>query len=185
MSGANTVARSTRGITLTADQLNALATEADLLDGLTASAAELNALDITAAGTAQASKALVLDANLGSTGQRDTVVLAKATATLTAAQSGTHFVCLVDAVLTLPAAAAGTAGVRYTITCGALSSGTGLSISPNAADNIRGATLSAVDDKDLINTGATDVVGDTAVIVCDGVDGWNIVSLSGIWAKQA
>lgn len=65
MSGGNTVSRSTRGITLTADQLNALATEASLLDGLTATAAELNALDITAAGTAQASKAVVLDSSKG------------------------------------------------------------------------------------------------------------------------
>src|SRR3990167_8973561 len=63
MSGTNTVSRSTRGVTLTANQLNALATEADLLDGLTATAAELNALDITGAGTAQASKAVVLGAS--------------------------------------------------------------------------------------------------------------------------
>lgn len=65
MSGPNKVSRSTRGITLTADQLNALATEATLLDGLTATAAELNALDISAAGTAQASKAVVLDGSKG------------------------------------------------------------------------------------------------------------------------
>lgn len=65
MSGPNKVSRSTRGITLTADQLNALVTEATLLDGLTATAAELNYNDISAAGTAQASKAVVLDASKG------------------------------------------------------------------------------------------------------------------------
>lgn len=65
MSGTNTLSRSARGVTITANQLNALVTEADLLDGLTATAAELNALDITAAGTAQASKAVVLDGSKG------------------------------------------------------------------------------------------------------------------------
>lgn len=185
MSGTNTLSRSARGVTLTANQLNALVTEADLLDGLTATAAELNALDITAVGTAQASKAVVLDANLQVAGQRLTVNLAAATQTLTAAQSGTMFVGAVDAVFTLPAAAAGTKGVWYIISCGAASSGTGLSISPNASDNIRGAGLSATDNKDLINTGATDVIGDSATIVCDGADGWIITALSGTWAKEA
>lgn len=49
MSGTNSLSRSTRGVTLTANQLNALATEATLLDGLTATAAELNnAADVSA-----------------------------------------------------------------------------------------------------------------------------------------
>lgn len=123
--------------------------------------------------------------DLDSLGSRDAISLAAPTQTLTAAQSGQHFVGVVDAVFTLPAAAAGTRGVRYSFSCGAASGGTGLAISPNASDNIRGATLGAVDNKDLINTGATDVIGDTATIVCDGVDGWIIRSLSGIWAKEA
>lgn len=123
--------------------------------------------------------------DLDSVGSRVAISLAAPTQTLTAAQSHQHFVGVVDGVFTLPAAAAGTRGVRYKFTCGVASGGTGLSISPNASDNIRGAGLSAVDDKDLINTGATDVIGDTATIVCDGVDGWIIESLSGTWAKQA
>lgn len=164
MSGSNSLGRSTRGVTATAD--------------------EANVLHSVTAGAAAASGAVVLDANKMVTGIRQVVNLAAATQTLTALQSGETFVGAVDAVFTLPAAAAGTKGVEYFFVCGAASSGTGLSISPNSADNIRGAGLSAVDNKDLINSGATDVIGDTAHIVCDGVDGWIIVSLSGTWAKE-
>lgn len=178
MSGTNPLSRSTRGVNLTANQANTLAT-ADL------SSTELGYVDAVTAGTAAASKAVVLDSNLQVAGQRLTVNLAAATQTLTAAQSGTMFVGAVDAVFTLPAAAAGTKGVWYIISCGAASSGTGLSISPNASDNVRGAGLSATDNKDLINTGATDVIGDSATIVCDGADGWIITALSGTWAKEA
>lgn len=153
--------------------------------GVTSSTAELNLLDGTTTGTAVASKALAVDANMMVTGIRQVVNLAAATQTVTVAQSGETFVGLVDAVFTLPAAAAGTKGVFYRFVCGAASGGTGLSISPNASDNIRGAGLSATDNKDLINTGATDVIGDTATIVCDGADGWIIISLSGTWAKEA
>ena len=117
-------------------------------------------------------------------GGRKKVNLAAATQTLTAAQSGEKFVGAVDAVFTLPAAAAGTKGVTYEFECGALSSGTGLSISPAAADHIRGNGLTSTDDKDLINTGATDVLGDLARLYCDGVDGWVIEQVIGIWAKQ-
>lgn len=155
------------------------------LSGITASAAEINALDITGAGTAQASKAVVLDSNLQVLGIRRGVALAEATGTLTAARSGELIVCAVDAVITLPAAAAATEGVWYTISCGVASGGTGLSISPNASDHIRGNGLTSVDNKDLINTAATDAIGDSATIVCDGVDGWVIVGQTGIWAKEA
>lgn len=114
-----------------------------------------------------------------------TVNLAAATQALTAAQSGQKFVGAVDAVFTLPAAAAATKGVWYEFETGALSGGTGLSISPAAADHIRGNGLTAVDDKDLINTGATDRLGDSVRIYCDGVDGWVIEAVIGTWAKQA
>lgn len=135
-------------------------------------------------GTAAASKAVVLDANLQVSGIRRTVNLAAATQVLTAAQSGQKFVGAVDAVFTLPAAAAGTKGVWYEFECGALSSGTGLSISPNASDHIRGAGLTSTDNKDLINSGATDRLGDMARLYCDGVDGWVIEHLVGTWAKE-
>ena len=146
-------------------------TEAAMIEGVTA-------------GVAQASKAVVLDSALPATGQCLPVVTGQATATVTAARSGTIFICAVDAVMTLPAAAAGLEGVYYTFVCGSLSGGTGLSISPNAADNIYGNGLTAVDNKDLINTGATDVVGDSATVVCDGTN-WLITNVTGIWAKEA
>lgn len=114
-----------------------------------------------------------------------TVNLAAATQTLTALQSGQKFVGAVDAVFTLPAAAAATKGVWYEFETGALSAGTGLSISPNASDHIRGNGLTSVDDKDLINSGATDRLGDSVRIYCDGVDGWVIESIIGTWAKEA
>lgn len=113
------------------------------------------------------------------------VNLAAATQALTAAQSGQKFVGAVDAVFTLPAAAAGTKGVWYEFETGAVSAGVGLAISPAAADHIRGNGLTAVDNKDLINTAATDRLGDSARIYCDGVDGWVIEHVIGTWAKEA
>lgn len=116
---------------------------------------------------------------------RRKVNLAAATQTLTARQSGEKFVGAVDAVFTLPAASAATKGVWYEFETGALSSGTGLSISPAAADHIRGNGLTSVDDKDLINSGATDRLGDMVRLYCDGVDGWVIEAIIGTWAKEA
>ncbi len=114
------------------------------------------------------------------------VNLAAATQTLTANHCGQIFEGVVDAVFTLPAVAAANKGVFFTFWTGALSSGTGLSLSPNSADSIRGHGLTAVDDKDLINTGATDVVGDSVTIVSDGSVGWVIQGEpGGIWAKEA
>jgi hypothetical protein len=111
------------------------------------------------------------------------------TQNLTAAQSGQRFRCAVDAVMTLPAAAgAAMAGVRYTFECGAVSAGTGLSISPAAADAVYGNGLTSVVNKDLINTGATDRLGDSVTIVCSGVTGtgaWGISEIIGTWAKEA
>ena len=114
-----------------------------------------------------------------------TVNLAAATQALTKAQSGQRFVGAVDAVFSLPAASADTKGVRYEFETGALSGGTGLSVSPAAADHIRGNGLTSVDNKDLINTGATDRIGDSVSIYCDGVDGWVIEWVVGTWAKEA
>jgi hypothetical protein len=113
------------------------------------------------------------------------VNLAAATQALTAAQSGEKFVGAVDAVFTLPAAAAATKGVWYEFEAGELSGGVGLSISPAAADHIRGNGLTSVDNKDLINTGASDRLGDSARLYCDGVDGWVIEAVVGTWAKEA
>jgi hypothetical protein len=116
------------------------------------------------------------------------VNLAAASQTLTAEQGGQKFVGAVDAVFTLPAASAATKGLWYEFETGALSAGTGLSISPAAADAIAGNGLTAVVNKDLINTGASDRLGDSVRIYCTGVAGtnaWVIESIIGTWAKEA
>ncbi len=165
------------------EALNGVATALAALD--TISAAELGFIDGVTAGAMTASKALVAGANGEISGIRRKVNLAAATQTLTAAQSGEKFVGAVDAVFTLPAAAAGTKGVWYEFECGALSSGVGLSLDPAAADHIRGNGLTSVDNKDLINSGATDRLGDMVRVYCDGVDGWVIEEIIGTWAKEA
>ena len=120
----------------------------------------------------------------GFDGGRRTINLAAASQTLNAGQCGQRFVGAVDAVFTLPAASPETKGLWYEFETGALSGGTGLSISPAAADHIRGNGLTSVDNKDLINTGATDRLGDAVRLYCDGVDGWVIESIIGTWAKE-
>jgi hypothetical protein len=103
--------------------------------------------------------------------------------TLTSSDSGkTIIIDAADVVATLPATAA---GVTYTFIVKTLSSTTGFSVSPAAADAIHGNGLTSVDDKDLINTAASDAEGDTVTIIGDGVDGWWITSIVGTWAKEA
>lgn len=155
------------------------------LTGLTATATELNKTAAVTGGQAIASKAVVTDANVGVSGLRRIVNLAAATQALTALQSGQKFVGAVDAVFTLPAAAAGTKGVWYEFECGSLSTGTGLSISPAAADYIGGNGLAIVVDKDLINSGASDRLGDSVRIYCNGSTGWIIEAVIGTWAKES
>lgn len=120
-------------------------------------------------------------------GQRMRVNLAAPTQALTAKQSGELFCGVEDAVFTLPAASAATKGVWYEFETAALSTGTGLSISPAAADAIGGNGLTVVVDKDLINTGSGDRLGDRVRIICSGVTGataWRIQSIVGTWAKE-
>ncbi len=101
--------------------------------------------------------------------------------TVLASESGKTFIlAAVDLKATLPATAA---GLRYTFVVKTVSASTGAQLSPAAADAIHHTT--SVDNKDLINTPATDVEGDSVTIVGDGVDGWWIESVFGIWAKEA
>ena len=117
------------------------------------------------------------------------VSLAAATQTLTKAMSGQKFTAAVDAVFTLPQVVdMNDKGIFYTFRCGAVSAGTGMSLSPNAADAIGGAGLTTVVNKDLINTGATDTLTDEVTIECTGVPGtgaWVITDMCGIFAKEA
>ena len=45
---------------------------------------------------------------------------------------------------------------------------------------VKGSTV----DKDLINTKASAVVGDSVTLVSDGVNGWYIQNSTGIWASE-
>lgn len=131
------------------------AAELNILKGVTATAAELNTLDKTGKVNVQASGTL----------------------TLTAADHGNIYIATAAAgvVFTLPPTVA---GLSFTFITGALSSGTGLSLSPDSADSMNGGS----DNVDLINTEATDVLGDCVTIVGDGTAGWWISSARGIWA---
>ena len=87
-----------------------------------------------------------------------------------------------DKVVTLPATEE---GLVYTIVTGAVSSTTGLSVSPAAADQIIGLGITAADNKDLINTQATERVGDSVTLVGNGSTGWLAINASGTWAREA
>jgi hypothetical protein len=112
---------------------------------------------------------------------------AGASLTLTAADSGKVYVTsAADIVFTLPdATGAGMKGVYFTFINNSLSGGTGMLIRPAATDKIQGKGITAADDKDYINSGATDAIGDLVTVVCDGVDGYWVVSERGTWAREA
>lgn len=120
--------------------------------------------------------------------QKDaTGTLNTATRTLTPQESGTTFLVVApaDQVITLPAITAALIGTKYTfiITTAALSGGTGFSLSPAAADFITDSGLTAVVNKDLINSGASDAQGDMVSIVAQ-TGGWFVKDRRGTWAKE-
>lgn len=100
---------------------------------------------------------------------------------------------ITDAItITLPATVVGYAytirngGVKSTGgATGTVSNGTCLvTVSPNSSDKIAGLGVSAVDDKDYLNTKATSIVGDEISIIGDGANGWMVTKMIGIWAQQ-
>jgi hypothetical protein len=170
------------GLTLGDTVITASAAELNLLDGVTASAAELNLLDGV---TAAASKAVVLDANKAVSGMAQPVLTKSADYTVTTADSGAVIVVTgVDKVMTLPATAAGLL-CRFVLASAGLSSGTGLSISPAAADKIMGNGFTSADNKDAVLAGSGDREGDSITLVGDGADGWYIVAVTGTWTREA
>lgn len=107
------------------------------------------------------------------------VEVVTANKTLTREDSGKVFIANApDLVFTLPATEE---GLVYTFVNAAVSAGTGLSVSPAAVDNINEGT----DNKDLINSGATDVLGDSVTVVGDGAGGWFTTAKIGTWAAEA
>ena len=105
--------------------------------------------------------------------------------TVTAADSGTTFlVGAADLVVSLPATVLNLY-FRFVLLAAGLSAGTGLQLSPVAADNVYGNGLTAVDDKDLILAGASDRAGDMVELFGDGAAGYVITDIIGTWSKQA
>lgn len=152
---------------------------------LSATAAELNKLAGVTAGTASASKAVVLDANKSVSGQARPLLTKSANYSLLAADSGSVILVTgADKVLTLPATVV---GLEYTfvLASAGLSAGTGLSISPAAADKIMGNGFTSADNKDAILAGSGDREGDSITLVGDGVDGYYIVAVTGTWTREA
>lgn len=90
-----------------------------------------------------------------------------------------------DLVVHLPDTTKCRRGMRVCLSVETLSSSVGASLSPVSADKIVTKGLSGTDGKDLINTAATDALGDTAEVVADGVEGWRTVGLYGTWAVEA
>lgn len=102
--------------------------------------------------------------------------------TLDEADGGKVFNVTVDALtITLPATAV---GLTYTFVNGGDDGAVAINISPNSSDGIAGGGLTAVDDKDLINTKATAKHGDMVRIFANGVAGWNIQEMTGTWEKE-
>lgn len=103
--------------------------------------------------------------------------------TLTAEDHGKTIYCsAVDVVVTLPPTEA---GLRFQVFTGVASGGTGVSVSPDAADQIIGNGFTAADDKDAINAGASDVVGDILEVTGNGTTGWLVTKVKGTWAREA
>lgn len=107
-----------------------------------------------------------------------------ASANLSVADNGGVFEAdsTTSVVLTLPATQK---GLTYTLVVGQLTAAGGHAFSPQAADKIMYGPTTAVDNKDLICTAATDRVGDCVTVVGDGVDGWYVTSAIGTWAAEA
>jgi hypothetical protein len=98
--------------------------------------------------------------------------------TVTREDSGKTFVIdAADVVATLPATEE---GLVFTFYVAAVSAVTGFSVSPQAADKfIKGAKA---DDADLVNTQATEAIGDNVTVMGDGADGWLVLKTEGTWA---
>lgn len=98
-----------------------------------------------------------------------------------------HFVIsnAVDLTITLPPASARRAGITVTAIVRAVSVTTGLQIDPYAGDIIRGSGITALANKNIINSAATDAVGDAIKLVSDGAAGWWIVNTIGTWVREA
>lgn len=85
-------------------------------------------------------------------------------------------------VITLPSTVV---GYSYTVVNGAADGAALVSVAPAAADMIVGNGFTGADNKAALNTKATAKRGDYIKLVGDGVNGWMITEIVGIWARAA
>lgn len=105
------------------------------------------------------------------------------TKTFDAEDCGKLFWCTGDATaLTLPAIAAGLSGLA--IVSGGAFGAQATTIDPNASDMILGPDITGGDNKDLINTKATQRRGDYVVLIAGDADGYMVTEMRGIWARE-
>lgn len=103
--------------------------------------------------------------------------------TLDSEDSGKLFWVDTDAaIITLPAVAT---PVFPKIINGGAFGAVAVTLSPSAADTLEGPDITAIDDKDVINTKATARRGDFAVIGMADAAGHTITELRGTWAREA
>lgn len=92
--------------------------------------------------------------------------------------SGMVFNATASLTFTLPATVVGN---TFIVRVG--KAGITVNVSPAAADNIGGASLTAVDDKDLIFTNQP--AGTFVVLTADGVNGYRVSRINGTATKEA
>lgn len=178
------------GLTTTKAELEAIAGAGVLaasyvkLQAITATAAELNKNGGVTAGVALASKVAVLGTSKELSGIYRPVLSKGANYPVVAADANSiMLITAANLVITLPSTIAGFE-ITFVLTAAALSAGTGLSISPAAADKIMGQGLAGADNKDIILAGSGDRSGDSVTLVGDGSDGWFITHHEGTWTQE-
>jgi hypothetical protein len=83
----------------------------------------------------------------------------------------------------LPAA---TFGLRFSVANQQVpGSGNGVTVHPAGTDVMRGNNFTESAGKGAVNTQATAKVGDAITVVSDGAGAWTIISLVGVWAREA
>jgi len=83
--------------------------------------------------------------------------------------------------ITLPAT---TSGLTVTYVNDGADAGVAINLSPDANDRIMGPDIAGLENKDLINTKTTAKRGDFVTLVGDGVTGWYVTEMRGIWATE-
>lgn len=106
--------------------------------------------------------------------------------TLTGADDGITVIANNSAAtvtVTLPKASTVGVGYRARVYTGVLpGAGAGTTITPNAADNFVGGGLTKTAGQTLVNSAASDALGDQIEVVSDGVTKWFITAKTGTWA---